>query len=123
MYRQSNPLTTNLIYEIEYYKDDPEQLIFILKEGYTINIAIVDMLHNSIEEISEIIGYDINHIKILEDLSSIYIIQQIQERNISFQMNYGLFEWEWGKDIDFTKGIHKPVMKLGFYVYTVQVLL
>lgn len=123
LFRQSNPITTNLIYEIEYFKDDPEQLIFILKDGYTINIVIADMLHNSVEEICQIVGYDLSHIKILEDLSAIYIIQSIQEKNISYQLTYGLFECKWGKDIDFTKGVHKPVIKLGYYVTHMQVLL
>ena len=42
---------TNLIYDVMAYPNDPDKLIFVIKDGYYINIVVADMIKNSVKEI------------------------------------------------------------------------
>lgn len=120
--RNTHDETTGNLMEMEYHKDDPEKLIFIVSEGYYgFNVVEADMIHNSAKTISNVICNDLRAIKIAEDLSVLYILTSAFN-NTTYTYSQTLYTVNYGSDIDLTTGNKKPVKTLGSYISNSQIL-
>lgn len=74
-HRQNHEDTKGLLKEVEFHKEDEDTLIFLMVEGYDTKIVEADIIHNRAQTVSTIIcNDDIEHLRITEDLSTIYFI-------------------------------------------------
>ena len=120
--RMAHDETTGNLIDVEFHKDNPDKLIFIISEGvYGYNIIEADMIHNSVKTISNIISNDLKSIKVAEDLSVLYILTSALNYQ-TYQYSQALYTISYGSDIDLTTSNKKPVKALGSYVSNSQIL-
>ena len=82
--RMSHAVAQGLLYDVMCHNEDPDKLVFVFKNINTYTIVEADMLHNSIEEISEVTDENIYTLEITEDLSTIYIIKNSNKFNSTY---------------------------------------